>query len=518
MQHSIGAEMARSFNDILALVAPLAAARRIHARHVYEQVRSYDAAAKGRIGDRWRRPKTSAIAETRGALTELRAASRDLVRNNGYAATAKRKTVAHIVGKGLTPRFKGLTAPQKTELGAIWDEWVDEADLEGDLDLYSLQKLAIECWWESGEAILRFVPMPSSARMKIPLKVQVLEPDFIDDQLTRQEPGGNTTVQGVEYSPMGEVVAYWMFREHPGNDSFIRFRGTAERVPAKYVARIFERLRPGQVRGVPLLAPVTLALRDLGEYQEAERVRKKIEACLAAFVTTDDSETGPLTGESQTDDTGKKISTFRPGMIERLNPGEEVTFVAPAVGGDPTGYLRQQLYEISAGVGIPYHALTGDLSNANYSSLREGKLDFWNLIDIWQSHMAFPAMRRVFAQFSDLATTLHGAPALPGRVEWNIPRRQWVDPEKDLKAEKAEIRAGLKSWQSAVAERGGDVDEVIAQFEEAFTKFDELGFTFDIDARQVNFTGAKHGSGATEPRNSQEADDGEDEDEDAGDG
>ena len=55
---------------------------------------------------------------------------------------------------------------------------------------------------------------------------------------------------------------------------------------------LFDRLRPGQVRGVPWFAPVILKLRDLDEYDDAELVRKKIEACFAAFVTgADDEET-----------------------------------------------------------------------------------------------------------------------------------------------------------------------------------------------------------------------------------
>jgi capsid protein len=39
---------------------------------------------------------------------------------------------------------------------------------------------------------------------------------------------------------------------------------------------------------VPRLAVSLMKLRDLDEYEEAELVRKKIEACFAAFVRTGD--------------------------------------------------------------------------------------------------------------------------------------------------------------------------------------------------------------------------------------
>jgi capsid protein len=40
---------------------------------------------------------------------------------------------------------------------------------------------------------------------------------------------------------------------------------------------------------VPWFAPVILKLRDLDDYDDAELVRKKIEACFAAFVTGADT-------------------------------------------------------------------------------------------------------------------------------------------------------------------------------------------------------------------------------------
>jgi capsid protein len=51
---------------------------------------------------------------------------------------------------------------------------------------------------------------------------------------------------------------------------------------------LFERLRPGQIQGVPWFAPAIVKLRDLDESDDAELVRKKIEACFAAFVTGDE--------------------------------------------------------------------------------------------------------------------------------------------------------------------------------------------------------------------------------------
>jgi len=54
-------------------------------------------------------------------------------------------------------------------------------------------------------------------------------------------------------------------------------------VPAEQILHSYRVLRPGQIRGVPWLSPVMMALRDLDDYADAERVRKKIEACVSAW-------------------------------------------------------------------------------------------------------------------------------------------------------------------------------------------------------------------------------------------
>ena len=124
---------------------------------------------------------------------------------------------------------------------------------------------------------------------------------------------------------------------------------------------LFERLRPGQVRGVPWFAPAIARLRDLDEYDDAELVRKKIEACFAAFVTGD--EDGATLGASSTDAEGRRIERFEPGMIEYLPSGKDVRFATPGASGGYAEYMRVQLHAIAAGVGLTYLPLKPDAAH-----------------------------------------------------------------------------------------------------------------------------------------------------------
>jgi capsid protein len=119
---------------------------------------------------------------------------------------------------------------------------------------------------------------------------------------------------------------------------------------------------------------VLIRLRDLDEYDDAELVRKKIEACFAAFVTGD--EDGATLGDSSIDGEGRRIERFEPGMIEYFPSGKDVRFATPGASGGYAEYMRVQLHAIAAGVGLTYELLTGDLSQVNYSSIRAGLIEF----------------------------------------------------------------------------------------------------------------------------------------------
>jgi capsid protein len=92
-------------------------------------------------------------------------------------------------------------------------------------------------------------------------------------------------MEGVQFDELGRRVAYRLFSYHPGGVLILNPRGgiVSQPVPADQIMHVYRVVRPGQVRGVPWLAPMMMALRR-PDYCDAERVRKKVEACVTAFV------------------------------------------------------------------------------------------------------------------------------------------------------------------------------------------------------------------------------------------
>ena len=164
-------------------------------------------------------------------------------------------------------------------------------------------------------------------------------------------------------------------------------------VPADQIMHVYRVLRPGQVRGVPWLAPVMMALRDLDDYCDAERVRKKVEACVTAFVEQPEGIDGDPLGLAGTDpSSGLPVESFQPGMVEYLKPGQAIKFNNPPAAGGYREYKMTELQGIMAGIGLPYELGTGDMSQVNYSSWRGGMLGFRNTVEAYRWLTLDPAV------------------------------------------------------------------------------------------------------------------------------
>jgi lambda family phage portal protein len=454
----------------------------------------YEGASAGRRAYGWYAASTDANVELMGSLIWLRNRSRDLVRNNPYAANAI-TTLAGIVPKAKT----GNTGIDKI-VDAEWPYFAEACDTPQRLDFYGMQTLTVRTMAESGEAIVRFRPQPADFGLRIPLQLQMLEADFLDQARTMGLVNGHV-MEGVQFDEKGRRVAYWLFSYHPGGVLILNPRGgiVSQPVPAEQIMHVYQVLRPGQVRGVPWLAPVMMALRDLDDYCDAERVRKKVEACVTAFVTQPEGADGEPMGIAGTDpSSGLPVESFQPGMVEYLKPGQEIKFNNPTPAGGYREYKMTELQGIMAGIGLPYELGTGDMSQVNYSSWRGGMLGFRNTVENYRWLTLIPLFcMPVWRRFIDVLVLQGKIPASADEdpqinlrtVQWTAPRFESVDPVKDAESVLKDVRMGRKTWFEAVLENGYDPTtqlEQIALFNKLADKFEII---LDIDPRNVTLRG-----------------------------
>lgn len=465
-------------DSAIGWLSPKAGLERARARAALGLMRAYEGAAQTRRTSNWRTSGASANAEISTALPRLRARSRDLVRNNPYSKRAIAALVGNAVGIGIT---LGLTQKATAK---VWKAWVAEADFHGDCDFYGLQALAARATFESGDCLIVRVRTKSadSGRSGVPLKLKVLEGDFLDAGVTGPQKNGNYAIGGIEIDKEGRRVAFHLYTTHPGETALAINTPTSVRVPAEDVIYLFEKERPGQLLGVPRLAASIMRLRDLDEYQEALLVKKKIEACFAAFVSTDDDNRQVGTSSTtETDSAGnsRRVEKLSPGQIIYGKTGESITFGEPSSSADG-GFTKDTLHAIAAGIGCTYEQLTGDLSSVNYSSMRGGRQEFKTLIEQFRWLTFVPMFcERVFAWFEEAASTAGKIRTTGYEHTWTPPRWEYVNPKEDVQADKEELGAGLCSLSEKLRSRGENPDDVFAEIADEREKLDKLGISVD---------------------------------------
>lgn len=472
----------------ISVFSPRAALDRARARTALGMVRGYDAARQKKRDGGWVAQGSSANAEIGPALARLRNASREMVRNNAYAARIVDTLVAHDVGAGIVARPRTGKKTLDRRLADAWRAWAEstECDAEGQLDLYGLQALVRRTVAESGECLVRLRYRRAEDGLTVPLQLQVLEPDYLDHLKHQTLPSGGRIVHGVEFDALGRRAAYWLYRDHPGDTLTVTgLRSESVRVPADEVLHVYRKTRAGQVRGVPELAAVMTRLSDLAEYHEAALVRAKMEAAIALVVERVDNEDAirPL-GPVETDSDGHRVESLYPGMVEYLAPGEKISTVNPTPSAGHVDYSRTALQAAGVGAGVTYDQVTGDLSQANYSSLRAGKIEFRRGVEQRQWQMLVPMLCAPIWRAFVRAGGLQGLwPIAAHAATWTPPAHEMIDPAKDGKALIESVRAGLSTWGQAVASMGYDPDDQLAEIADWQAKFDAAKVILDADPR-----------------------------------
>lgn len=458
--------------------------------------RSYDGASlsPGR-GAAWRYSSATPNDEVSLALPILQARSRDLVRNNPYAASAIGALVTDLVGTGIHPRIQCDRDADERRMLDAWDAWADECYTSGRQTLYSLQAVMIRGWLESGESLVRRHPRRASAGLTVPLQLEILESDLLDASRSDLGLGASDlagrTIAGVQHDALGRIVAYWLHPQHPGGLGM--GLGSAP-VPADHIAHLYEMLRPSQVRGVPWLSPVLWRIRELDGYQDAESVRKRMEACIGTLVSGGqeadlDDVQGRLT-QAATDSTGAVIESLYPGMIGYLPSGMEVKTVQPTSSGGYEEHARVETRAIAIGARMTYERLSGDLSSTNYSSIRAGLRSYEIMLAGLQELVIRPLfLAPVWSWWYASALAAGRIPAVPYKVRWGWPTMGLIDRAKEAAADVAEIRGGLASLSAIHARRGLDSQATVEEIARDFARLDAAGLVLDCDPRRATKSG-----------------------------
>jgi lambda family phage portal protein len=130
-------------------------------------------------------------------------------------------------------------------------------------------------------------------------------------------------------------------------------------------------------------------------------------------------------------------------------------------------YVQCLQHALAAGLGVNYHALTRDLSQTNFSSMRGGELIDRDQKRRLQGLMIDAALGRIYRNWLKWAWVARKVTLPPGvglpqasAHKWAARGWDWVDPLKDIQADVLAVNNCMDTLTNVLAERGLDFEEI----------------------------------------------------------
>lgn len=450
------------------------------AERVAERFSAYEGADNDRLrGEKWLTSKLSSNDQLQSELTELVDRSLDLYRNDCYASSAINGRVDNVIGTGIRPQSRvqperGILTPAQAEEFNVMAEWLFSRWAKPE-KFYAKQRQLERCSGIFGENWLEIADDDNPSK-PVTLAVQVIAPQRIP-LFSYQQPGKPLERRlGLRLDKAGNPISAFVRRTQPG-DSYSPDMTEDERDIGTQILHTYEQLFPGQLRGVPWLAPAMGRLKDLKDFVYANLVAEQVAACHSAFIT---GVTDPVILAEQ-GRSRSNLEDLSPGTIQYLADGEGVAFSDPARPGTTLApYVEWALHGVAAALRYPYELLAKQFTN-NFSGGRLALIDGRITFKVWQQCLIENVLEKIWAKFIDQCVVQGAIKIDPVKYEenrdhflqhaWIPPGWPWVDPEKEVTADLAAIAGGLQTETESLAARGRDFDETLAQRErEAMAK------------------------------------------------
>ena len=462
------------------------------------------ASRQKRFARKWRYRSGSPKRDIEENRKVLRERSRDLAMNTPLGAAAVNTTRTNVVGCGLIPKPKidyellGISREEARNLEKqirnefkIWAE-SSLCDCADQNNFYELQQIAFSDWLRNGEEFALISYDEETYYQPYQLRIRLIEGDristpnnpngeyFMDQKLEN----GNRIVNGVEVTDTGKVVAYYICNRFPNEyDStqakWQRVAKRGEKTGNLNVLHVFNAERAEQYRGVPFLAPVIEAIKQISRYTDAEIMAAVINSMFTIFITTEQgNEVSEFGGEDEdTEELQDDEVTLGSGTVNFLKNGEDVRTVAA---NHPTGNFDQFLGAMAKLVGaaleIAPEILLKSFSNSFSASkgamneswksikMRRGWFinDFCQVIyELWLAEAVSKGRIHAHGFFNNLIVR-----KAYSNCTWNGPTQGQIEPGREVAAAAQRVREGFSTREDECAAlNGSDFDDIVRTLE-----------------------------------------------------
>lgn len=420
-------------------------------------------------------------------IETLRDRSRDLYMGSPLATGAIKTVRTNVVGSGLQLNAQidagalGLSEDAarlwESKVEREWRLWAESVDCDAERrqNFYQLQSLVLLSALMSGDV---FVTLPVIKRpgLVYDLRIGLIEADRVCNP--REITSGANILGGVEIGQYGDAIAYWVAKYNPNsyprpniefNQKWVRVLAFGKASGRRNVLHIMSDVeRPAQRRGVPFLAPVIEALKQLTRYTEAELMAAVVAGMFTVFVKSNSPQSplGQMFDPAAQIDKDPNAYELGNGAIVALEEGEDVSIADPS---RPMSAFETFVIAVSRQIGsaleIPYELLVKNFT-ASYSASRASLLEAWKMFRMRREWLVNSFCQPVYEEW--LAEAVRkGRIDAPGffddpsiraawsGAEWYGDAQGQLDPLKEVNAAKVRVDEGFSTREREAAELTG---------------------------------------------------------------
>lgn len=435
--------------------------------------------------------------DIRNALRSLRARAREAAQNDDHMSYFLRLVESNVIGRqGIVCQSKPKLAGggyDKASASRIESAFAEQCargtwDASGQLSRDAFDRLAVRSVAMDGEVLIRIHELDPDSPTGF--SVELIDAEALDLDYNADLPNGNSVRMGVEMTRRRRPVAYHLMAEATNPYQGYQSGARRERVAAADIIHAYLPEWAWGSRGIPWAHASLRRMKMLSGYEEAAITAARSAAVKsAAYIATADHVPDTQPDGTRTEE-GAFVQDLAPGGIEMVPYGWDLkTLDWSWPNTDHGAFVKECLRGIASGLGVSYNALANDLEGVNYSSLRQGALterDLWMLLQAWWiDWVSRPLYRRwlEWAIRSGRITRANGQPLPVDRLDalayasFQGRRWPWVDPVKDLNAQKIAVELRTKSISEIIRESGRDPEEVWEELADDLATLERLGLS-----------------------------------------
>lgn len=431
-------------------------------------------------------------------IDRLRNRANDLVLNDAVGSAIISTLTTGTIGSGLKlfPRIKADELGMTQDAARLWSRkvkrefnlWANNqnaCDFLRRNNFFELQAVAFRAMLYDGDCFVLFRRRAPEKLMPYSLRIQLVDAQRVSNPATgignqvEMLLNNNRIVRGIEVDKSGSLVAIHVANRIWNEPSLINPVIQWQRVlwhgrlsGSPNLLHLCKDQSPDQFRGVPVIAPVIEALKQLSRYSDAELSASIIRSFFAIFFIQPNTNWSlNEIADDAVDDTAKEFKIGSPSVTS-LPRGLDVKSIDSSNAQSTFAeYTAAFLKNICAAIGLPAEVVLKTF-NASYSASRAALLQAEDEFKSRRAAFINDFCKPIYEQFLTEAIAL-GRIDAPGffddpirhqaylNADWLNEANHSLDPVKEVNAAKLRLELGLSTKEIEVANLSGrDYDDI----------------------------------------------------------